>query len=268
MIYGTMRDSGFGEVGVGGGGVGRGDPHAGPVPSDTAEPGALLLVGYGRGSAALVGALEAEGHQVAVFSRYSSCLREAPRVLPDSILVGCDPTAGEVFPFLVDLNQVLPEVPSIALAPTREAAWTERALAAGADDIVAPPHSAASILLRRRVLLRSGRASAARGALARRVPLGPMTVDLNSRQVLDGTDPLTLSGREFELLVRLMQAAGDVVHRGELIRDIWGEEQCSDAVLDATVHRLRRKLDEKLPDRELVTTVRGVGYRLQPSPAG
>lgn len=233
------------------------------------DRGRVILVGYGRGASGLAEALSSHGHRVTSFTRFSSCLREATKLEPDSVLVGADPAAGDPFPFLGELVEAAPRTVTIALAPSRDPRWIDRALSAGAHDILPPPHSVAAILLRRRVLLRTRRGEPlGESPLSRRVPLGPLTVDLNRRQVLDGSDPLTLSGREFELLVRLMKAAGEVVERAELIRDIWGADQGSEAVLDATVHRLRRKLDEKLPDRDLVATVRGVGYRLEPSPAG
>lgn len=255
MIYGTMR-----------GVDARDRPVARPGMDDR---GRIILVGYGRGASGLTRALSSHDHLVTSFTRFSSCLREAAKLDPDSVLVGADSAAGDPFPFLGEMVGAAPRAFTIVLAPSRDPRWIDRALTAGAHDILPPPHSVAAILLRRRVLLRTRRGEhLGDSPLSRRVPLGPLTVDLNRRQVLDGSAPLTLSGREFELLVRLMKAAGEVVERDELIRDIWGADQGSEAVLDATVHRLRRKLEEKLPDRDLVATVRGVGYRLEPSPPG
>ena len=58
--------------------------------------------------------------------------------------------------------------------------------------------------------------------------LGGVTVDPYTREVSDGRVPFTLSGRELELLVRLMEAAGDVVSRQKLLQEIWGDDQQDD----------------------------------------
>jgi DNA-binding response OmpR family regulator len=60
-----------------------------------------------------------------------------------------------------------------------------------------------------------------------------------------------------------MEARGEVVPRQHLLADIWGDEHRGEAVLDTTVHRLRRRLQEELSRPDLVATVRGVGYRLR-----
>jgi DNA-binding response OmpR family regulator len=226
----------------------------------------MLLAGHGRNALSLASALEERGFRIVAVSRFETALREVRRIRFDTVLVGSDPSAGDHLWFLEELTSFTGDFLRIALATCTDPAATERALAAGAHDVVCPPHSARAIAFRRQVLQRAvGPASIGTGRLRRRVALGHLVVDLASRQVLDGADPLTLSGREFELLIRLMEARGEVVQREDLLRDIWGGEQGSEAVLDATVHRLRRKLDEKLPEAEVVTTVRGVGYRLEES---
>ena len=91
---------------------------------------------------------------------------------------------------------------------------------------------------------------------------GRLSLNLNSREVLVNNRPMALTGREFELLLRLLEAGGRVVTREALITGIWGNEQYNVGVLEANVHRLRRKLAAMLPNHELLDTIRGVGYRL------
>ena len=67
---------------------------------------------------------------------------------------------------------------------------------------------------------------------------------------------------EFELLLQLMEADGAVVSRTELMSEIWGADDGSESVLDATVHRLRKKLNRAGEEGTRVSTVRGVGYQL------
>lgn len=133
---------------------------------------------------------------------------------------------------------------------------------AGVDDVVNPPHSAAAILLRRYIQLRGPGRFDSDAAFQREMRLGSLLIDVPRRHVSGGGEDLELSGREFELLLQLVEAEGDVVPRTELMNEIWGAESGSEAVLDATVHRLRRKLDRAGREGARVTTVRGVGYQL------
>ena len=230
--------------------------------ADAQEHGLALLVGYGRGAAALATALEARGMWVLELDRFSTGLREFRRLRPETVLVGTDPHAGDPHAFLRAVEEEGDAV-VLFLADRTDPAMARTALESGADDIVCPPHSAAAVLVRHGINLQRRGGPSRSGLAARRLSLGALTVDLTTRQVLEGAKPLTLSGREFELLVRLMEAGGQVVSREELLQDIWGVEQDNEAVLDATVHRLRRKLDEVLGEPDVVTTVRGVGYRLE-----
>ena len=75
--------------------------------------------------------------------------------------------------------------------------------------------------------------------------------------------PLTLSVREFGLLVALMRRAGSVVSREELYGEVWGGQlRREDRSVDVYVHKLRVKLDAALPGRRFIHTHSGFGYRL------
>jgi DNA-binding response OmpR family regulator len=226
----------------------------------------LVVTGYGHGDRALAGALEERGVKVHTIERFLEARSEVQRLHPDAVLVGPDADAGDRKQFIRDVAADGTTRCLLYLAPRTDIADALDALAAGAHDVIAPPHSAGSILLRIAVL--RSRATAGRGP-GRSISWGRLTLDLTSRQVLEGDRPLTLSGREFELLLHLLEARGRVVSREELLAAIWGSEQGGSAVLDATVHRLRRKLAEVVPSPDLIETVRGVGYRLEaPPPRG
>lgn len=225
--------------------------------------GAVLIAGYGHGDRALAGALEERGTRIHMVESFSLARAEVQRLHPDCVLVGSDLEAGDRFQFIRDVAADGTTRCLLYLAPRADIGDALEAVAAGVHDVVVPPHSAGSILLRVAVL--RSRANAGRGP-GRSLAWGRLTLDLTSRQVLEGDRPLTLSGREFELLLHLLEARGRVVSREELLDTIWGSEQGGSAVLDATVHRLRRKLAEVVPSPDLVETVRGVGYRLEVPP--
>jgi DNA-binding response OmpR family regulator len=155
----------------------------------------------------------------------------------------------------------------LALVPDSSTVTARRLLDAGADDVVAPPHSAAAILLRRGIAL-SRTLDRSRSDRGDRIHLGSLELDPVSREVVRNGRRAHLSGREFDLMVQLGRAMGRVVRREDLIRLVWGSGHGSASALDATVHRLRRSLEEDGLPGSIVETVRGVGYRLDPEVVG
>ena len=133
-------------------------------------------------------------------------------------------------------------------------------LDSGADDYLVKPFAFAELLARIRALMRRGRA-----AESPRLAVGDLTMDLITRKVARGGQPVELTVREFELLEYLMRYEGQVVSRETLARDVWKETARTtplDNVIDVHIARLRRKVDLDRP-LKLIHTVRGVGFLLR-----
>ena len=133
-------------------------------------------------------------------------------------------------------------------------------LDSGADDYLVKPFAFAELLARIRALMRRGRA-----AESPRLAVGDLTMDLITRKVTRGGQPVELTVREFELLEYLMRYEGQVVSRETLARDVWKETARTtplDNVIDVHIARLRRKVDLDRP-LKLIHTVRGVGFLLR-----
>lgn len=76
---------------------------------------------------------------------------------------------------------------------------------------------------------------------------------------------LTLSVREFEVLVAMAKRVGSIITREDLYRTVWGGElRAGDRSVDVYVSKLRGKLEAALPDRRFIHTHPGFGYRFQP----
>jgi DNA-binding response OmpR family regulator len=91
-----------------------------------------------------------------------------------------------------------------------------------------------------------------------------LEMDLVTYKVSRGTQFLDLTTKEFDLLEYLLRHSGRVVSREVLARDVWHATARAtplDNVIDVTIARLRRKIDEP-HERKLLNTVRGVGYIL------
>jgi DNA-binding response OmpR family regulator len=129
----------------------------------------------------------------------------------------------------------------------------------GADDYLVKPFAMRELLARLRALLRRQQPYK-QGQLA----VGSLVVDPLSHTVEREGRALELTPKEFALLEYLMYHPNQVVTREMIEQHIWNYDfECESNVIDVYVRRLRRKIDDPFTAK-LLTTVRGVGYRLQP----
>ena len=132
-------------------------------------------------------------------------------------------------------------------------------LDAGADDYLVKPFRLSELLARVRAQLRRHEADAP-AAVSEPLRAGDVSVDLAARRAFIAGRELELRPREFELLALLVGEAGRAVTRERLMRDVWNTDWLgSTKTLDTHVLGLRSKLGRP----ELITTLRGVGYRFE-----
>jgi DNA-binding response OmpR family regulator len=129
----------------------------------------------------------------------------------------------------------------------------------GADDYLTKPFAFPELLARIRALLRRGRMDK-----ILKLQHGDLEMDLVTHKCCRGTQSLDLTTKEFDILEYLLRHKGSVVSREMLARDVWHATARAtplDNVIDVTIARLRRKVDEPY-ERKLLHTVRGVGFIL------
>jgi len=127
----------------------------------------------------------------------------------------------------------------------------------GAADYVTKPFSMRELVLRLRAVLR--RLAGGGGGERPRDRIGPVQIDVDAHRCsIDGVE-VELTRIEFRLLVTLAARLGRVQPREQLLADVWGMgSEVETRTLDTHVKRLREKLG---PARDLLETVRGIGYR-------
>jgi DNA-binding response OmpR family regulator len=100
------------------------------------------------------------------------------------------------------------------------------------------------------------------------IRVGALEIHPTQGLALAGGTALSLSVREFGLLVALARSGGRIVRREDLYRRVWGGTlREGDRSIDVYIHKLRVKLERALPERQFIHTHVGFGYRFAPGPA-
>lgn len=150
------------------------------------------------------------------------------------------------------------DIPVILLTAKREEIDRINGFELGTDDYVTKPFSPKELIMRVRALLkRCGKLSQ-----DELIELNGITIDITKKTVKNKYgDELSLSAREFDLLVYFADNNGIVLTRDNLFERIWGYDTDTDTrVLDTTIKRLRKKLGDS---GSCIKTIRGTGYLLE-----
>lgn len=162
------------------------------------------------------------------------------------------------------------KVPILMLTAWHEESSRVEGLDCGADDYVTKPFSLKELMSRVNAQMRRADALKAdepngekRTGSKHIVTAGNLKIDLLRRTAERDGVPLMLRPREFDLLVYLSTQPGRVFTRQQILEDVWGESFPGGArTIDVHMSWLRRKIEEDPSDPQILTTVRGVGYRL------
>jgi len=182
----------------------------------------------------------------------------AKRFAPDLILLDLMlPKGVDGFELCRTLTLGPKRTPVIIITARGQKEDRVKGLTLGADDYVVKPFALEELLARIHAVMRRSRPP------IERLTLGRVVVDFKQLRAFAGSQELTLTDREFEILKHLVERAGKVVSREELLRLVWGY---ADAPLTRTVDnfisRLRQKIEPDPHHPQYIRTAYGDGYRL------
>jgi DNA-binding response OmpR family regulator len=138
----------------------------------------------------------------------------------------------------------------------------------GADDYVTKPFSVSELMARVKAIFRRVE------SLEKRLPgggeslaIGPLKIDMTGRQVMVGDQAMSLTAREFDLLLHFARHPGHVFSRAQLLDSVWGYGHDGyEHTVNSHINRLRSKIEPDPAQPEYIVTVWGVGYKLDARP--
>ncbi|NUS43065.1 MAG: response regulator transcription factor [Mycobacteriaceae bacterium] len=202
---------------------------------------------------ALVDVLHELGFQVERKARGADLLTGHSRY--DAAVLDLGLADGDGLQVLGKLREIS-TIPVVVLSARDDDRTIVRALRVGADDYLVKPPRIGELAARLETVTR--RAAAAPPDQPAVVVAGDVRIDLCARRIHVGGEPVSVTGREFDLVAALVERPGSAVSREVLMERVWGGAIAAvSQSLDAHIANVRVKLGR--PD--LIKTIRGFGYR-------
>lgn len=204
-------------------------------------------------------ALNKEGFQVAGFSCPKDFWERSDDDNPELLLLDIMLPGEDGLSVLTKIrsNEKTKDVPVIMLTAKGSEFDKVTGLDMGADDYIAKPFGMTELISRvKAVLRRSGRINKQENKVYH---IGNLYVNPEKHIIEVSGKPISLSYKEYCLLMVLLEAEGKVVKRNELLNRVWGEFYEESRTLDVHIRKLRVKLGDS---GDLIQTVKNIGYKI------
>jgi two-component system response regulator BaeR len=219
----------------------------------------ILIVEDEQKIAKLIGDyLEMAGYKTSRLERGDKVIAFIKRDRPDLILLDIMLPGMEGTDVCREIRKFA-DIPIIMLTARVEEIDRLLGLELGADDYICKPFSPREVVARVKAVMRR---TFPRTDAKRKLNAGPLTLEEDTHQVLIDDYNLNLTPSEFGLLSVFMSYPNRVFSRSELLDKVQGYQfEGYDRTIDSHVKNLRKKIAEKIPDMEIISTVYGVGYK-------
>ena len=202
--------------------------------------------------------LEIEGYQVEVAHDGQQGLARARGSRPDLIVLDLMLPGMDGFRILKTYREEGGVAPILVLTARGEESDKVRGLKLGADDYVTKPFGVLELLARVEALLRRS----SPGVPSSPIRFGDVVVDPATRTIRRNGESVSLTPKEFDLLLALINQRGAIVSRLELMTRVWGyQADVLSRTVDTHIAELRRKLERDPATPQHIVTVRKAGYR-------
>jgi DNA-binding response OmpR family regulator len=235
------------------------------------EPRVLVIEDEENLVEALRISLEREGFEVFTAQDGGDGLSAARQIHPDLIVLDVMLPTMDGFEVCRILRRES-DTPILILTAKGEEIDRVVGLELGADDYVTKPFSMREVVARIRGMLRRSRAAPSRADAESGHPsnehqvlrAGDVEVDVDGHTARLKGEPLSLTPREFDLLVLLLSNKGRALSRDQILEQVWGHDYIGETrTVDVHIRWLREKIQADLDSPQRIITIRGVGYRFE-----
>jgi len=210
--------------------------------------------------------LEADGHETSAVTSSYDALPSIVREEPDLVLLDVVLDTADGRDLLREIRLVC-DVPVVFLTGRGSEIDRISGLKMGADDYIVKPFSPGELSARVASILRRSNRSKTAPDMRNFLEFGQLKIDTKSREVYLDDSLVPFTAKEFDLLAYLGSSPRQVFSRSQLLEGVWASS--SDWQVEATVteyiRRIRRKIELDPDNPRRIITVRGAGYRFEPT---
>lgn len=177
----------------------------------------------------------------------------------DIVLLDINLPDGSGFDLFKELKQIK-DIPIIFLTANDLEISIVRGLDMGADDYITKPFKARELISRIKTVLRRTN----KQNINNIIKIRNITIDLNQAKVFKNSTDVMLTALEYKILLILALNPNIVFTREKILADIWdvNEEFVNDNTLTVYIKRIREKIEDDSTNPRIITTVRGIGYKI------
>jgi DNA-binding response OmpR family regulator len=210
---------------------------------------------------ALTDLMQAQGYRVITAADGEAGLERALTEKPDLLLLDVMMPRLDGYSVCCEIRRVAPALPILMLTARGQVEHRVAGLDAGADDYLVKPFSSRELLARVRSLLRRTERKA---AMVERIAFGDVEIDFSKQVCVRAGKRIALTAKEFGMLKLLAEQPNEPVSRERFLEIVWGYNAYpTTRTVDNQILSLRTKLEPEPASPRYLTTVHGVGYRLE-----